>query len=957
LSNFKRKSFEKERMSYPIDVFQSANLYNVNSPKGYYVNQYYNDWTGEVSYFSSPCSDGTFSDVVNALWCANCPPGYTSNSSKTGCIACSPGQYSTGGTICMTCPDGSYSSNAGSSSCTPVASNQITNSTKTAIGGTCTGGTVPNGDKTACVPCPAGTIAVGNSYYVAPGPGLYAPYPGMTAGISIPDGKYSPDNINIYNCPPGTYPTPDRKWYQYPSPGYYANGTSQIQCSVGTYSPGNSPISACTQVDRTKGEYVSTTGATAPSRSPPGYTVNLGGTGIDQCPIGSYSKDGIVCVKADGTKGEYVSTVGASKVSMSPPGSQPNFIGLGATGIVSCSPGSYSKDGMVCVKADGTKGEYVPGTGAIAPLLSPPGSQPNILGIGATGTSVCLPGTYSPDGKKCLTVLNGYTVTTDVSGARTGVKQCMPIDYPYEDSITDNVCIPKNVGCGTGQYYDMDKKVCLPIPAGYAFDSTKGLRSKSNLVKCTSGYSPLGSDICLPIPPGNKVVFDSSGLRIGIQKCSAGTYSKGGVDICTPCIRSNREISAEGSSSPSYCTSGTQPNSDLSACDTCPSGTYSVDGSVCVPSDMGFYVKDSDKTMQVKCPVNTYTDTRQNSSCKSCPVGQISQDGKTCVPIGKSQVVDLSSPTLVKNCTGYTIPNETKTECVLCPSGMYTNDNETCLNSGPGYYVSENKRLMCGAGKYADGETNSECKMCGLNQVTNKDHTVCIDCETDLVPDESGLKCVCPPGTQLIDGRCVKTLTPKDCPPGNRLNISNMTCESCLAQGMIVSADGYSCEMCGNKERTVDGVNCLPYITESDCSYGEIMNSTRTACEFCGKNKFTLDHITCRNCPEGTIVNDTHTGCTVCPPGLYTDDNVECKMCPDGYIPNSTRSACDKIKSSAKATTNTIQTENTNISEPVTEKKGLSTGAKIGIGIGVTVGVGLLIKLYLAKAATASLIV
>jgi Tyrosine-protein kinase ephrin type A/B receptor-like len=262
------------------------------------------------------CALGTYSVVIGSSSCliTTCPAGqvyiqpsiaFNQNTSTAGCVACPPGQWSSGGGILITCQNTTCPVNNGYTAALPNnASSNITGCAQ------CPSGTVSAGGISTCVPCTtgqkyvaaAGTIVAlcvdcpentwslgGNttnctSIKCNAGTGYKAPTltsarNSSTAGcVNCTSGKWSDGNgfvCNATNCPDGSgYTIPpvimDR-----------ANETAGCAaCMInGTWSKGG--ISGCT-VCSTGQFYVSREAKTASSKNITAGCIN--------CPDGQWSR-------------------------------------------------------------------------------------------------------------------------------------------------------------------------------------------------------------------------------------------------------------------------------------------------------------------------------------------------------------------------------------------------------------------------------------------------------------------------------------------------------------------------------------------------------------------------------------------------------------------------------------------------------------------------------------------
>ena len=170
------------------------------------------------------------------------------------------------------------------------------------------------------------------------------------------------------------------------------------------------------------------------------------------------------------------------------------------------------------------------------------------------------------------------------------------------------------------------------------------------------------------------------------------------------------------------CDPGSQPNGELTACESCLSQTdsfwYSSDGSPCV-----------------RCAAGEEPNL-QRTGCDTC-VGQYSADGSQCLDCAPGE-----EPTTVSGATNCTHCSEfgdmhisnTGRACGACPVGTEPNEaRHECVECGAGEYSDGSQCQACGAGSQPKDD-QSDCDLClvvGTNQYS-PDGVACVACAPGL---------------------------------------------------------------------------------------------------------------------------------------------------------------------------------------------------------------------------------
>lgn len=388
---------------------------------------------------------------------------------------------------------------------------------------------------------------------------------------------------------------------------------------------------------------------------------------------------------------------------------------------------------------------------------------------------------------------------------------------------------------------------------------------EGNCMPCPAGtyQRERNATSCKPCPRG-WYGFIMNGIFFGNScfPCKPGTFSRSpGSSKCNACPFGT--TSGEGFFRCSACGRGmraraTRPLPDmmLTGCNMCPRGTFS-----------------NKKLNQVctKCPPGT-TASRGAKSCRKCSLGTYSNRMRVCKPCASGTFSDARGAAFCKLCPPGSFSRGRSSRCTPCPAGMFA----------PKVASRSSECLSCRMKRGSLGIRPAGCK------------------------NEMGL---CPKGTFLArDGEC------KACSPGEKLDMSTMTCVSCAEDEVSFGGTHTTCEKCSENEEPVrgfgnsDGLRCsckvgfqradgrppapyefarrtAPCIRCPPMTIGDGMSRLVTGsatrdimrggweptCAGCEEGSFPVinveGEVTCRICPEGTIFNRMNERCEACPAG------------------------------------------------------------------------------------------
>ena len=288
-------------------------------------------------------------------------------------------------------------------------------------------------------------------------------------------------------------------------------------------------------------------------------------------------------------------------------------------------------------------------------------------------------------------------------------------------------------------------------------------------------------------------------------------------------------------------------------------------------------------TLCEACPCGTYKEGKGNdeSDCKACP------NENQYAPAGSTMQDACTTPS-----DGY-IRSEDKCEQVQCDTSKHTvagDDGLSCV-CAPGYYLKDGKCEACPCGTYKEGKGNDEsacqacpnenqyapagsttqnaCKTPDEGYVRSGDKCEQVQCRTNSnsVPSDDKLSCVCAPGYYLKDGVCT------GCPCGTykaaKGNGNINSCVKCSNGSYYSGTAGNSSSVCQAIEKPQD---LGEWYKGADENGNEIANG-EGACgliEYCEVGRYRDPETkTCQPCPCGT-----YQGLT-----MNTGDETSCQKC------------------------------------------------------------------------------
>ena len=326
----------------------------------------------------------------------------------------------------------------------------------------------------------------------------------------------------------------------------------------------------------------------------------------------------------------------------------------------------------------------------------------------------------------------------------------------------------------------------------------------------------------------------------GTAPCSAGRYSTGSVDVCSPCP------------------DGGFSNAGSSSCGSCGPGTYkyvSGDGQSCEDCVEGKY---------------TASGAGSESGCESCESGKYSGAGAAyCITVEAGSKANSANTAAVQCDANHFSTGATDT-CSPCPDGGFSNaGSSSCGSCWPGTYRNGASCSNCPSGKYTEtgASSGAGCLSCGFGTYSVAPASYCATARAGHKTN----------ALQTAEEEC----------PANTFSIgANNTCTNCTGTGF--SKRGSSgCDYCGlGKE------------------YNEVTNSCRTCgsgsaslgdtCELCdGDREFAAEdgQPVCDQSSPGEMPNADHTDVIACPKGT---DLPGCR-CPINTYLGEDGEACEKI--------------------------------------------------------------
>ena len=770
----------------------------------------------------TPCEVGYYG--INGMQCEKCPTGSTTastgSSSQSQCnicldgytlkngqciqTICSDGYYLDNGicrphcfsghywdgTTCQLCPAGSSNYSEGKTQCTKCRK----------------GSYQPNKGQTWCLYCPLGSTTADE---------------GATAisDCNVCSAGYVYDGTQCTACPIGTYHDQSTNTCKPCAAGTYNNSTAQTKCLVcdeGMTSQEGATFCSC---DEENGYFaVGKNCVKEPERScNAGQYWSTLTNSCEICEEGTFSPTGAnYCTACP--YGYYASKKGSVTCQVCPIGWTTST--NKATSCDICSDGYVMKNGM-CVSACGAGSFYNGEECEECPIGS-------ISQAGATS---------------CIACPTGYSTSKD------GSYICDACADGYSKNYDDK-CVPKNIECRSGQYFDKDTRSCKTCPAGTASSDGKVCK------KCSQGtYAPEGAGACTSCPQGSTTEIVGATQKSDCNKCFAGyTWD------------------AESSSCVAECTGGEYW--DGSACSVCPSGTYST-------SWLGV------KTVCSLCMAGTYNSDVGQTACHSCPQNMTSPTGSTSIDdcVCEDGYEENEDGECVAKCIGASFWNGSG--CATCGPGSYAITYfQTCRPCAiDSYSLGDTTTCTkCEEGFGTSIEGMDHCDVC--NEGYEKNGDTCTACKKGSFAVKNSTCQLCPIGsysTKEARGSCT------ECPKG-------------YTTASVGSDAKEACSICDTGYKPLNG-ECRPL--DKACNSGEYW--TGSACAACAAGTFAPAGSTrCMLCPKGYYSDgEKQSACTACPEGFTTKgvgspSSTECSICIDGYELNS-EGKCVKVKRSCES--------------------------------------------------------
>ncbi|ELP90452.1 furin, putative [Entamoeba invadens IP1] len=377
----------------------------------------------------------------------------------------------------------------------------------------------------------------------------------------------------------------------------------------------------------------------------------------------------------------------------------------------------------------------------------------------------CEPRYYCPNGIDKKECGQGYYSS---GFAFSNCLLCPDGTYTFQNKTTQ--CTP----CNPGTYSIGDtKNTCISCPI-----NTYSLGNASMCVNCTNELCTACSSTtgyCTYCIPGSRIIN-----HYACEKCSAGTYSPGGITICEQCQENSYAL--VGQSQCSNCDSKCKTcDQKTGNCLSCYLGSFVSEG-ICISCEAGYY-NDGDHCFP--CNENTYA-YKNSTKCITC-----NNSCKTC---------------------------DSKTgSCLTCNEGCWLNKNRCyCCQAGNYYNITESRCIACLPGTFSPNSGSIKCEECKEGMFTSKTaSTSCSSCDS--------LCKTCDKKT----GQCTSCYT------GYGLFLSNV-CEICEA-GFYSSDQTNTCLMCLENTYSLGGTS---YCTSCN-DLCKTCDSTNGKCTYTRHNKET----------------------------------------------------------------------------------------------------------------------
>ena len=630
------------------------------------------------------CAIGKYKDVVGSAECTDCPqnslslsasisltscickPGYT-GSNGAACTACGFGEYksSNGSATCSACPSGKYSDQISLSNealCKECPSSNSTSPAKSGKLSDCTcnaGHTGPDGG--ICLACTAGKFKVSS---------------GAAACTLCDSGKYSTivaakNSSACMHCPAGSVAVAGSKV------------EADCVCNLGHTGPAGGPCVKCPA-----GTFKEVTGDDACAQCAAGKHVlieaSISVSACVPCSAGTYSASNssecLTCPLGS------TSVAGSALITDCKCDTGQYLDGDGA--CTACPAGKYNDEfGQVgihsCKLCD--IGKFQASIGQTSCLKCSLGS--NTSSLGATNASDCICGAGywgdPPDGRSpCSSCKEGKYSTLIAATSNTTCLNC-----PLESTSPAASGVVTACSCNPG-HTGLDGMNCSQCIAGTykSFQGPQSC-SLCGHGKFSGQVAQVDESTCVSCPPGTMSLTLGAVDNSTCQPCPVGTYMSGtGATACFDCPAKSISPAASSAITDCLCLPGfTGPAGQ--ACNACSAGFYkvehgetpcvscpwnaessvatsSVQQCLCSPGHTGMDEKNGN--VCVPCAENTYKDSAGNTPCTSCPLNSASGLGSVSVMQCDCDV-------------GYTSGDGGI--CVACKSGKvkYTAGRQSCV--------------------------------------------------------------------------------------------------------------------------------------------------------------------------------------------------------------------------------------------------------------------------------------
>jgi len=371
----------------------------------------------------------------------------------------------------------------------------------------------------------------------------------------------------------------------------------------------------------------------------------------------------------------------------------------------------------------------------------------------------------------------------------------------------------------------------------------------------------LGS--CVPCSAGE---FSPLAGSTACQTCPSGTFSEPGATACTRCPRMTFS-ETEGAGACEPCPNGTTMHAD-----TIGSSNSSDCRGICGHGTFGTQVVNGVAVGDCQpCPLGFASADFGATACSRCPLGSFAASGSAaCTPCPPETSTDPALPAGgPDSCARQCAPGSASTNglepCELCPQGSRStlNGSTACAPCAPGSTTSAPGATTCLAicpegsfGGSPGAQGLAPCLPCeGGSYSPTPGLAECLACSAGSYSNSFASECSpCPPGS-VSDADSATACTP--CAPGYSQGAGGLqTCDACPSGTFSGEAGAVAC---------------------SPCAPGW---TTRGA----------TGQAACEQCPEGTEVQGNE--CAPCLPGYWALPGMPvCLACPRGTYASSSGAA------------------------------------------------------------------